>query len=170
SATYPILSAATSWRLKRCTDSIISVLCARTRFASAKNDLPSSVKLTSRFVRSRSRTPISSSRSLIWRVSEGCARRNFFALFVKLSVSATATKYRPPPLPLTVADSVSADRLWSDRVRCDPKPDLFVELRGNAQGKSKKEEGRSLAQLESLRDWATGIAAKISCSSRSRKV
>ena len=68
--------------------------CASSFFESKRNRLPSSVSTILLFERSSSFTPISSSRLRTCRVSEGWASRSFSAAFVKLSASATATKYR----------------------------------------------------------------------------
>src|SRR5438874_8056361 len=47
------------------------------RFASFRKDRPSAVRLTRCFVRSRSLTPSSLSKSLTCRVNDGCVRCNF---------------------------------------------------------------------------------------------
>ena len=70
-----------------------SARCSTAR-ASGRKTRPAWVRLTDLAVRSSNRTPISSSRSRICRLSAGCEMCNFNAARETFSVSATETKYR----------------------------------------------------------------------------
>ena len=66
---------------------------ARVSLAAARKASPAGVRATPRLLRSSSRVPTASSSFLIWELSTCWATWTWSAAAVKLSSSATATKY-----------------------------------------------------------------------------
>ena len=92
-------------RFSAACETSISVLSTRETISSARRRrrMPSGVNAILRPLRSRSGTPISASRSAIWRDSVGCVMWRRLAAFVMLSSRATMRKYFNTRISMEIA-------------------------------------------------------------------